>query len=308
MTVAFISHPDCEKHEISPNHPERPQRLAAIMDRMIASGIDGRLQHQQAPQATRDQLLRVHDSSYVDLIYANIPEQGCVWLDGDTAMNPHTVDAALRAAGAVVHGVDLVMAGDVNAAFCSIRPPGHHAERNRAMGFCIFDNIAVGAAHALSEHGLERIAIVDFDVHHGNGTEDIFRNEPRVLFCSSFQHPFYPGTGADTVSDHIINIPLPAGTGSEEYRAAVEAHWLQPLDDFRPELILFSAGFDAHAEDPLAQLELVEADYAWITAQVKRVADRHADGRIVSTLEGGYNLSALGRSVVAHIEALIGNE
>lgn len=275
---------------------------------MIASGIDGRLQHQQAPQATRDQLLRVHDSSYVDLIYANIPEQRCVWLDGDTAMNPHTVDAALRAAGAVVHGVDLVMARDVNAAFCSIRPPGHHAERNRAMGFCIFDNIAVGAAHALSEHGLEHIAIVDFDVHHGNGTEDIFRNESRVLFCSSFQHPFYPGTGADTVSDHIINIPLPAGTGSEEYRAAVEAHWLQPLDDFRPELILFSAGFDAHAEDPLAQLELVEADYAWITAQVKRVADRHADGRIVSTLEGGYNLSALGRSVVAHIEALIGNE
>jgi acetoin utilization deacetylase AcuC-like enzyme len=308
MTVAFISHPDCEKHEISPNHPERPQRLAAIKDRMIASGVDGRLQHEQAPRATRDQLLRVHDSSYVDLIYANIPEQGRVWLDGDTAMNPHTVDAALRAAGAVVHGVDLVMAGDVNAAFCSSRPPGHHAEHNRAMGFCIFDNVAVGAAHALREHGLERIAIVDFDVHHGNGTEDIFRNEPRVLFCSSFQHPFYPGTGADTVSDHIINIPLPAGTGSEEYRAAVEAHWLQPLDDFRPELILFSAGFDAHAEDPLAQLELVEADFAWITAQVKRVADRHADGRIVSTLEGGYNLSALGRSVVAHIEALIGND
>ncbi|MFQ5755718.1 MAG: histone deacetylase family protein [Acidiferrobacterales bacterium] len=308
MTVAFISHGDCEKHEISPNHPERPQRLAAIKDRMIASGVDGWLQHEQAPRATRDQLLRAHDSSYVDLIYANIPEQGRVWLDGDTAMNPYTVDAALRAAGAVVHGIDLVMAGDVNAAFCSIRPPGHHAERNRAMGFCIFDNVAVGAARALREHGLERIAIVDFDVHHGNGTEDIFRNEPRVLFCSSFQHPFYPGTGADTVSDHIINIPLPAGTGSEEYRAAVEAHWLQPLDDFRPELILFSAGFDAHAEDPLAQLELGEADYAWITAQVKRVADCHADGRIVSTLEGGYNLSALGRSVVAHIEALIGND
>ena len=199
------------------------------------------------------------------------------------------------------------MSGKAKAAFCAVRPCGHHAERRRAMGFCLFNNIAVGAAHALALHGIDRVAVVDFDVHHGNGTEDIFRNEPRVFFCSSFQHPFYPGTGADTVSDHIVNIPLPAGAGGAEFRAAVESRWLEPLDTFRPQLMMISAGFDAHAEDHMAMLNLVEADYAWITDQIKGIAERHGDGRIVSALEGGYDLSALGRSVVIHLNHLIGN-
>lgn len=290
---------------MGPRHPERPARLAAIGDQLVASRIDVLLRHYEAPPATRDQLVRVHDPRYVDQIHAGRPEAGLVWLDGDTAMNPKSADAASRASGAIINGIDMVMSGEVRAAFCGVRPPGHHAERARAMGFCLFNNVAVGAAHAMEVHGVTRIAIIDFDVHHGNGTEDIFRDEARVLFCSSFQHPFYPGTGADTVSDHIINVPLPAGTDGATFRAAAQTRWLGVLDDFKPELILISAGFDAHAEDPLAQLEFVESDYAWITEQLKQVADDHAQGRIVSTLEGGYDLSALGRSAAAHIKALI---
>ncbi len=305
MKVAFISHPDCSKHEMGSRHPERPARLSAIADYLQVSGLDASLHHYDAPLATREQLLRVHDAQYVDRIHAYAPKEGLVQLDPDTAMNPYTLVAALRAAGAVVQAVDLAMSGEVSAAFCSVRPPGHHAEHDRAMGFCIFNNVAVGAAHALDEHGLERVAIVDFDVHHGNGTEDIFRDEPRVLFCSSFQHPFYPGSGAATVSDHIINIPLAAGTAGDEFRSAASARWLEPLDRFRPEIVFISAGFDAHADDNMALLALTEADYAWITGQVKRVADAHAQGRIVSTLEGGYNLSALGHSVAAHIKVLL---
>jgi acetoin utilization deacetylase AcuC-like enzyme len=307
MTVAFISHPDCQKHEMGAHHPEQPARLGAITDRLIASRLDLLLRHYDAPPATRAQLLRVHDVAYVEWILAHAPSEGLLWLDGDTAMNPYSLRAALAAGGAAVLGVDLVMSGESGAAFCNVRPPGHHAERARAMGFCIFNNVAIGAAHALAEHGLERVAIVDFDVHHGNGTEDIFRDDPRVLFCSSFQHPFYPGSGADTVSDHIVNIPLPAGTGGDTFRAAVEARWLPALDNFRPQIILVSAGFDAHAEDDMAMLNLVEADYVWITAHIKRLADAHAGGRIVSLLEGGYNLSALGRSVAVHIDALLGS-
>jgi acetoin utilization deacetylase AcuC-like enzyme len=288
-------------------HPERPARLAAINDRLRATGLDGLLRHYDAPAATRGQLARVHDEDYIDWIYAQAPKQGVVWLDPDTGMNEHSLSAALHAAGALVKAVDVVMSGEAGAVFCSVRPCGHHAERRRAMGFCIFNNIAVGAAHGLAAHGLERIAIVDFDVHHGNGTEDIFREEPRVLFCSSFQHPFYPGTGADTVSDHIINIPLPAGAAGDRFRKAVEQHWLGALDAAKPQLLMISAGFDAHAEDDMAMLQLVEADYAWITDKLKAIADRHAQGRIVSALEGGYNLSALGRSVATHIDRLIGH-
>ncbi len=306
--LAFISHPDCRLHEMGAYHPEQPARLGAIQDRLIASGLNMILRHYDAPLATREQLLRVHDADYVDSVMAQAPKEGTVWLDGgDTAMNPQSLDAALRAAGAVVQGVDLVMSGEAGPVFCGVRPPGHHAERRRAMGFCIFNNVAVGAAHALAEHGLRRIAIVDFDVHHGNGTEDIFRDEPKVLFCSSFQYPFYPQMGADTVSDHIINVPLPSGTSGMQFRQAVEICWLKALDDLRPQMILISAGFDAHAEDDMAHLMLREADYAWVTEQLTTIADRHAQGRIVSTLEGGYNLSALGRSVAAHIDALLGH-
>jgi acetoin utilization deacetylase AcuC-like enzyme len=228
-------------------------------------------------------------------------------LDPDTAMGPHTLDAALRAAGAVVHAVDLVMSGEFQAIFCAVRPPGHHAERNRAMGFCFFNNVAVGAAHALAAHGLERVAIVDFDVHHGNGTEHIFENEPRVLFCSSFQHPFYPFTGHETDTPHIVNITLPAGSDGTRFRQEVEAHWLHRLHEFKPQLVMVSAGFDAHAEDDMSHVRLREPDYIWITRELKKVADQYAGGRIVSTLEGGYNLSALGRSAVAHVDALLGH-
>jgi acetoin utilization deacetylase AcuC-like enzyme len=221
-------------------------------------------------------------------------------------MTPYSLAAALRAAGAVVLGVDLVMSGKSSAAFCNVRPPGHHAEANNAMGFCIFNNIAVGAAHALKTYSLKKIAIVDFDVHHGNGTEDIFSNTPEVLFCSSFQHPFYPNTGDNTVSEHIVNVPLAAGTNGQAFRAAIESAWLPELHAFQPELILISAGFDAHVEDDMAGLCLIEQDFTWVTQEIKKIADTYANGRIVSTLEGGYALSALGRSVAAHLNALLG--
>jgi acetoin utilization deacetylase AcuC-like enzyme len=306
MTIAFISHPDCALHEMGLAHPESPARLSAIQDQLLSSGLDFVLQHHAAPLATREQLCRVHSPDYVEHIFLTAPKEGYVWLGPDTGMNPHSLSAALRAAGAVVLGVDLAMSGQANAAFCNVRPPGHHAERNKAMGFCIFNNIAVGAAHALQAHQLERVAIVDFDVHHGNGTEDIFRDVPEVLLCSTYQHPFYPHTGHVGNSEHIINVPLPAGADGPVFRAAVESHWLPRLETFRPELILFSAGFDGHVEDDMADLNLVAQDYAWVTREIKTIADKYAQGRMVSALEGGYALSALGRSVAAHIDALLG--
>ena len=305
MTISIISHPDCALHEMGLHHPESPSRLSAIQDQLLSSGLDITLQHHDAPLASREQLCRVHDSEYIEYIFQKAPEEGQVWLDPDTSMNPHSLSAALRAAGASVLGVDLVMTGQTSAAFCNVRPPGHHAEHNKAMGFCIFNNIAVGAAHALQVYQLKRVAIVDFDVHHGNGTEDIFREVPEVLFCSTFQHPFYPDTGTGEVPEHIINVPLPAGSDGEAFRAAVESHWLPKLEAFQPELILISAGFDAHVEDDMANLCLVDQDYAWVTAEIKKVADKYARGRIVSTLEGGYALPALGRSVVAHLNAIL---
>jgi acetoin utilization deacetylase AcuC-like enzyme len=220
-------------------------------------------------------------------------------------MNPHTLEAALRAAGAAVLGTDLVIGGKAEAAFCAVRPPGHHAERARAMGFCFFNNVAVGAAHALEHHGLARVAIADFDVHHGNGTEDIFRNEARVLMVSIFQHPFYPGSGIEGRSERMVNIPLAAGSSGKEFRAAVTEEWLPALERFAPQMLFVSAGFDAHRDDEMAMLRLVEADYAWVTQQLRSVAARHAHGRIVSLLEGGYELGALSRSVAAHLENLI---
>jgi len=307
MTTAFISHPDCARHEMGAGHPECPARLSAISDQLIASGLDVLLRHYQAPLATLAQLSRVHDEEYIESIFQLAPKaEKLVWIDPDTAMNKHTLTAALHAAGAVVEAVDLVMKGEVSNAFCNVRPPGHHAEHSQAMGFCFFNNIAVGAAHALETWGLERVAIVDFDVHHGNGTEDIFKDQPRVLLCSTFQHPFYPYSDVNCKSNHIINVPLPAGTTGDEFRRAVQTNWSRPLVKFKPQLILISAGFDAHEQDALANFRLKENDYTWVTEEIKAVADEYANGRIVSTLEGGYNLSALGRSVAAHIKVLLG--
>jgi acetoin utilization deacetylase AcuC-like enzyme len=304
MQTAYISHPLCLKHDMGAHHPESPARIHAIEDQLIASGLLDYLQRHDAPEASREQLLRVHTDAYIDFVEGNSPQEGLVQIDGDTAMNPFTYQAALRAAGAVVLGVDLVMAGKVENAFCNIRPPGHHAERARAMGFCIFNNIAVGAAHALEHYGLRRVAIADFDVHHGNGTENIFHDEPRVMLCSTFQHPFYPYCGADSGNDHIINVPLAAGCDGEAFRSAVTQRWLPALENFKPEFLLISAGFDAHRDDDMSLLGLAESDYAWVTGQLKQIAEKYASGRIVSALEGGYELSALGRSVLAHLKIL----
>ena len=306
MTISIISHPDCALHEMGAHHPESPARLSAIEDQLLASGLDIILQHHEAPLATREQLYRVHDVDYVEQIFLRSPKEGQTWLDPDTAINPFSLSAALRAAGAAVLGVDLVMNAESSAVFCNVRPPGHHAEHDRAMGFCIFNNVAVGAAHALQVYKLKRIAIVDFDVHHGNGSEDIFREEPKVLFCSTYQHPFYPFSGNENSAQHIVDVPLPAGTDGPAFRDAVTTHWLPRLEAFQPELVLISAGFDAHVEDDMAGLKLTEQDYAWVTTEVKKIADKYAEGRIVSTLEGGYALSALGRSVAAHVNALLG--
>jgi acetoin utilization deacetylase AcuC-like enzyme len=306
MPVAFITHAECLKHEMGAHHPERPARLTAIEDQLIASGIAQHLQRFEAPLATDEQLARVHPIEYVRAVRNAAPRQGTVHLDPDTAMNPWSLQAALRAAGAAVLAVDLVLKDEVKTAFCSVRPPGHHACRARPMGFCIFNNVAVAARHALAAHGLERVAIIDFDVHHGNGTEDIFEGDPQVLMASTFQHPFYPYSGTGDPARNMVNVPLAAGAGSREFKQAVREAWLPALDEFRPELVLFSAGFDAHAEDDMAMLRFTDADYAWVTAQVKDIADRHAQGRIVSVLEGGYALPALCRSVVQHLRVLAG--
>jgi acetoin utilization deacetylase AcuC-like enzyme len=287
-------------------HPECPARLRAIEDQLIASGLMNFLRHVEAPLVERAHLERVHAPGYLDAIEEASPAAGLAHLDTDTAMNPHTLAAARRAAGAAVLATDMVIRGEAGAAFCNVRPPGHHAERGHAMGFCLFNNVAVAAAHALEAHGLKRVVVVDFDVHHGNGTEDMFRDDPRVMMVSTFQHPFYPYSGLEGRSGRMINVPLAAYSGGAEFRAAVERHWLPALDAFAPEMLFISAGFDAHRDDDMAMLNLVEADYAWVTTQIKAVADRHAAGRVVSTLEGGYELHALGRSVVAHLKVLGG--
>lgn len=304
MTTAYLTHPDCLRHDMGGSHPEQPARLTAIEAALQAAGLFENLHRLEARTATREQLLRAHDAAYLDEIERTAPQSGLAFLDPDTAMNPYSLSAALHAAGALTQAVDCVMRGEVASAFCAVRPPGHHALRNRAMGFCIFNNVAIGALHALEAHGLQRVAIVDFDVHHGNGSEDIFHDDPRVMLCSSFQHPYYPFSGADSGNEHIIPMPLAAGSGGKEFRSAWLAQGLPALERFQPQMIFFSAGFDAHRNDPLAGLMLVEADFAWITEQVMCIARKYAQGKTVSTLEGGYELEALGRSVVAHIQEL----
>lgn len=304
MTTAYISHPACLRHETGSDHPESPQRLYAIEDALISAGLMNLIKRHDAPHATREQLCRVHAPEYLNEIERRVPLTGQVALDADTMMGPESLEAAYRAAGAVTRGVDMVINGEVDTVFCGTRPPGHHAGRNSAMGFCIFNNVAVGAAHALAA-GLDRVAIVDFDVHHGNGTESIFQTDDRVMLCSVFQHPFFPHTPLIMDSPHIIHAPLEAGAYSDEFQQAVQDHLLPALHRFRPELIFISAGFDAHFEDDMGQLNLLDSDYYWVTHEIMEVALHHARGRVVSTLEGGYELRALGRAAVQHIRALM---
>lgn len=304
MRTAYITHPEFLKHDMGPDHPECPARIYAVADQLIASGILDYLAHYEAPKATKPTLALAHGTQYIDWVYQNAPTDGMIDLDGDTMMNPYTLEAALYATGAVVKAVDLVMAGEVDNAFCNIRPPGHHAKRDGASGFCIFNNVAVAAAHALANHGLQRVAIIDFDVHHCDGTEDIFHDDPRVMVCSTFQHPYYPYCGAESGNDHIINVPLAAGSTGEDFREAVSHHWLPALEQFKPEMLFISAGFDAHWEDDMGDLQLHEKDYLWVTQALKRVAKQTAKQRIVSALEGGYALHALGRSVMTHVKCL----
>ena len=286
-------------------HPECPERIGAIQDHLLIRGLLDLMPAYDAPAATHEQLARVHDTLYIAELQEMSPFEGRVQVDPDTSMNPHTLTAALHAAGAAVLGAELVVKGEVQSAFCNVRPPGHHAERGQAMGFCFFNNAAVGIAHALETLGIERVALADFDVHHGNGSENIFAGDPRVQMVSTFQHPLYPFSGEIAQGPNMVNVPLPPRSGGEALRRAVTQHWLPALEAFRPQLLFISAGFDAHREDDMANLGWVESDYAWVTRQLKDVADRHAGGRIVSTLEGGYDLSALGRSVVAHVKVLL---
>ena len=304
VTTAYISHPACLLHDTGDEHPESQQRLYAIEDALISAGLMNLLQRHDAPRASHEQLCRVHAPEYLDEIECRAPAEGLVSLDQDTRMGPHSLEAVYRAAGAMVLGVELVLNRKADTAFCSIRPPGHHAERDHAMGFCIVNNVAVGAAHALAS-GLDRVAIVDFDVHHGNGTESLLQTDERIMLCSVFQHPFYPDAPLVLDNPRIIHAPLAAGACSEDFQQAVHEHLLPALHRFKPELILISAGFDGHFEDDMGQLNLLDGDYYQVTSDIVKIAAKYAGGRVVSTLEGGYALHALGRSAMQHVRALM---
>lgn len=293
---------------MGPGHPERPQRLRAIDDQLITSGIGDFIRYYDAPLATPEQLALAHTQKHIDYIFEQSPvdDSKMAHIDPDTYMNEFTLQAALRSAGAAIAATDKVLSDDTaQRVFCSVRPPGHHAEQNEAMGFCFFNNIAIAARHAIKKHGLERVAIVDFDVHHGNGTEDIVADDPQILFCSTYQHPLYPERAKPSKKGFLINAPLAQGAGGAEFREAVEDYWLPALHDFKPQMVFISAGFDAHLEDEMAGLRLIESDYKWVTERLCEIADEYGEGRIVSMLEGGYNVSALARSVVAHLKALM---
>ncbi len=308
MSIAYISHPACLLHEMSTQHPECPQRITAIEDQLKSTGIMHNLKNYDAPEASKEQLERAHDKAFVASIFEQSPSSGIQQLDPDTAMNPHTLEAALRAAGAGILATDLVMSEQVKRAFCNVRPPGHHAEHGKAMGFCFFNSIAVAAMHALEKHQLQRIAIVDFDVHHGNGTEDIVSQlkaeESQVIFCSTYQHPYYPGFAGKSIKSKVVNVPLAAGTGGDLFRAAVKSQWLPELREFKPEMVFISAGFDGHAEDNMGGFNLMDADYVWATQEICKIADEFAQGRVISMLEGGYDLVSLGRATSEHVRVL----
>jgi acetoin utilization deacetylase AcuC-like enzyme len=310
MSTVFYSHPACREHDMGPGHPECPQRLDAITDHLRATALDIALVEREAPRATLEQIERAHAAAYVsnlvdllEQVHASGERRA---LDPDTYAHPATLEAALRAAGAAVAATDDVIAGRARTAFCAVRPPGHHATREQAMGFCFFNNVVVAARHALDVHGLARVAVIDFDVHHGNGTEDIVAGDERIFMASFFQHPLYPYSGTEPLGSNMVNVPLRPYTRGPAMREAVQSQWLPALEAFRPQMLFVSAGFDAHREDDLGQMGLVEDDYRWITERLLGLAERHAQGRIVSCLEGGYNLSALARSVAAHLRVLAG--
>lgn len=308
MATGYYSHPDCRRHDMGRGHPECPERLDAIADFLLASGVELGLDQREAPLADLRDVELAHNTAYVANLKDFMEQVAASGerraIDPDTVVCPHTWAAALRSAGAAVAATDAVLDRELENAFCAVRPPGHHAMRAQAMGFCFFNNVAIAARHALDVRRLKRVAIVDFDVHHGNGTEDIFAGDDRVLMVSFFQHPLYPYSGTEASADNMVNLPVPAYTRGMEIRELVEAIWIPRLERFKPEMIFISAGFDAHRDDDLGQLGLVEADYEWITRRVKDVAERYAKGRIVSCLEGGYHLGALARSVAAHVRVL----
>jgi len=306
MATLLLTHPACLEHDPGEFHPESPARLRAVLAALETPGFE-HLDRRQAPSADLEDIARVHPRDFVEAMLAAVPEHGHAGIDADTILSPGSGEAALRAAGAAVAAVDAVVAGEARNAFCAVRPPGHHAEPGRAMGFCLFNNVAIGAARARAVHGLDRVAVIDFDVHYGNGTQAMFESDPTLFYASTHQSPLYPGTGArsDRGVGNVVNVPLPPMAGSAEFRRGVEASILPALDAFAPDLVMVSAGFDAHRRDPLAQLMLVEDDYAWVTQRLLECAARHAGGRLVSTLEGGYDLGALGASAAAHVRALM---
>ena len=303
MSTLLVTHEACIEHDPGEFHPERPDRLRAV----LAGLQDIKVERVLAPRAETKQLLLAHPASHVEAVMSTIPPEGRQHLDGDTAVSPGSGEAALRAAGAVVAAVDAVLTGKAKNAFCAVRPPGHHAEAMQAMGFCLFNNVAIGALHARAAHGLSRVAVIDFDVHHGNGTQHMFERDPHLFYASSHQWPLYPGTGSEreTGVGNIVNAPLRPNSGGREFRAAFETKILPALDKFVPELVIISAGFDAHEDDPLASLMLHEDDYEWVTSALAEVARTHAKGRVVSALEGGYDLGALAASSAAHVRALL---
>ena len=307
MSTAIYSHPDCQRHEMGEWHPESPARLQAIFDQLILARIDTLLDYREAPLASPDDVARNHSQSALQRVQDNLPAPGHYFaLDADTVLNAHSWNAALRAAGAAIAATDAVLDGAIENAFCATRPPGHHATPDTSMGFCLFNNVAIAARHALDVRGLERIAIVDFDVHHGNGTAAAFIDDPRVLMVSFYQHPLYPFGAVEPCTANRVNLPLPAGANGAQVQQVVREQWLPALLRHQPQMLFISAGFDAHREDDIGGMNLLEADYAWITQQLMALAQTTAQGRIVSCLEGGYNLSALGRSVVAHVKVLAG--